>query len=106
MNSPDKTALHAAAFKQLLLDEGKAGTFPGHLSENFPHIADKIFLLWADSAAINHYFDELLTTNRENRAGFPPEVYSEIFALKALHNEKHLRVQKDDDFWSGVNKRD
>jgi hypothetical protein len=105
-NSEKNAAKHGEELKQLLVAEGKVEIFPIHLLENFPHIADKVFSLWTNPTSINQYFNELLTTNREHRAGFPAEVYSEIFALKALHNEKYEPAQKNDDFWSGVNKRE
>lgn len=106
MNPSDKIAKHGEELKQLLVKEGKVDIFPVHLVEHFPYIADQIFSLWSDPTAICHYFNELLTTNRENRAGFPLEAYSEIFALKELYDKNHYQPQNNDDFWSGVNKRE
>jgi len=106
MNSTEKTALHADAFKRILMDEGKAALFPHKVVEKYPHIIDKIYELWDEPEHASKYFSELLTTQRENRAGFPMEIYSELFALESYYNLSRPTGQKNDDFWSGINQRD
>lgn len=101
----EKMPVYVNAFKQVLIEEGDGEIFPHQISEKYPHILDKIFLLWADPHCINIYFSELLTTVRENRAGFPPEVYAELFALESFYTATHPVPQKNNDFWGTVNKR-
>ena len=106
MSAAEKTSFYATAFRKLLIEEGNEALFPYHLLEKYPHIFDKIFLLWVDPPSTHKYFSELLTTNRESRAGFPPEVYSELFTLETFYSVKHpIPIQKAD-FWVGINKRD
>ena len=76
--------------------------FPTQLCAHFPHIVDRICTLWKEPAQANAYFQELLTTQRENRIGFPPEVHAEIFALRSFYDNTHPSIVKKDDFWSGV----
>jgi len=106
MSTSPPRAEHANAFRKLLRELGKEELFPTSLLEQYPHIFDKIFLLWGDPPSSFKYFDELLTTHRENRAGFPHEIYTEIFTLDSYYSYTHPTVEKNDDFWSGVNKRD
>ncbi|MET3123110.1 hypothetical protein AAKU67_002720 [Oxalobacteraceae bacterium GrIS 2.11] len=106
MNSPENTAVYIKQFKNLLRDEGNADIFPSLLAEKFPNIMDKIFLLWVDPPTTHAYFRELLTTNRSNRAGFPSDVYSELFTLESFYSVIHPEVELSlDDSWIGVNKR-
>jgi hypothetical protein len=44
----------------------------------------------------------VLTTQRENRVGFPPEIHAEIFALRNTYNKTHPEAIKNDSFWNGV----
>jgi hypothetical protein len=106
MNSTDKTAVHADAFQRILKDEGKEALFPHKVLEKYPHIIDRIYEVWDEPEHASTYFSELLTTQRENRAGFPLEIYSELFALESYYNKSRPSGHKTDDFWSGINSRD
>jgi len=106
MDTPDKTAKHADALKEILRQGGREGLFPRRLLEKYPHIIDRICQLWADPEKTSQYFTDLLTTQREQRAGFPIDIYTELFALENYYRLLHPAAQKNDQFWSGVNKRD
>jgi len=105
VSASEKVPFYAKKFKQLLIDEGNGAIYPQHLEEQYPHILDKIFLLWVDPKSVQIYFADLLTTNRESRAGFPPEVYSELFTLESFYSVTHPETLKHEELWGGVNKR-
>jgi hypothetical protein len=105
MQSSDNISYHTKAFKQLLIEEGNGALFPENLAQQYPHILDKIFLLWVDPPSTQIYFSNLLTTNRESRAGFPPEVYSELFMLESFYTVTHPQIIKHQELWGGVSKR-
>jgi hypothetical protein len=106
MSSSEKPAVHVDAFRRVLREEGKEALFPAKAVEKYPHIIDRIYQVWNEPEVASKYFSELLTTQRENRAGFPMEIYSELFALESYYNLSRPKAQKNDDFWSGVNQRD
>lgn len=58
--------------------------------------------LWQEPVQAKAYFQELLTTQREHRQGFPPEVHAEIFTLSNFYDKCHPTADKLDDFWSAV----
>jgi hypothetical protein len=84
---------------------GKEHYFPTLLCANYPQIVEKICLLWNDPKILHRYFTELLTTQREKRAGFAPEVHLEIFKLSEYYSVLHPKPQLGDDFWQGVDTR-
>ena len=106
MNSPVKAATYGEALKKILTEEGRVNLFPGNLLEKYPHIVDQIYLLWSEPEKAHHYFVGLLTTQRENRAGFPLDVYTELFALENYYTKTRPNAQKSDDFWTGVKQVD
>ena len=106
MNTTVKAATYGEALKNMLKEEGMENLFPHNTLEKYPHIVDKIYLLWREPENAHHYFAELMTTQRESRAGFPPDVYTELFALENHYTKTRPNVQKNDDFWSSVNKHD
>jgi hypothetical protein len=55
---------------------------PLKLAVHFPHVVNKLALLWNKPAELETYFDSLINDRRKNRKGFPEDVRSEI---KALH---------------------
>ena len=106
MNITVKASAYAEALKNILRDEGRENLFPRNLLEKYPHIVDQIVQLWGEPEKAHHYFVELMTTQRENRAGFPLDVYTELFALETHYTGTHPDARKTDDFWSGVNQHD
>lgn len=106
MNNTVKAATHGEALKNILKEEGKESLFPRNTLEKYPHIVDKLYLLWREPENAHHYFVDLMTTQRENRAGFPLDVYTELFALENHYTKTRPTVQKNDDFWSGVNPKE
>lgn len=56
------------------------------LEAQFPHILISIQALWG-FRELNTYFTKLTLDERGNRAGFPPEVWDEIYMLLRLHQD-------------------
>jgi len=59
------------------------------LREKFPHILERIELMWG-SIELNNYLERTLTTDRSDRQGFPKDV---IKALGQIHHE-HIAFLK------------
>lgn len=77
--------------------------YPATLATRYPYILEKLVSLWSKPMETRDYFQELLVTQRENRQGFPMDVYMEIFSLSELYNKLHpLPYNTDDDFWTWV----
>lgn len=75
--------------------------YPAELSARYPHVLEKMELLWEQPEKARAYFQELLVTEREVRKGFPIEVYMEIFAMSEHYNKLYPFPQNpDDDFWT------
>ena len=80
--------------------QGDEALFPHHLAKRFPRILERIDTLWRNPAEIRAYFSELTVTGREQRQGFPPEVYSEILALSELYEALNPQAKNVDHFWN------
>jgi hypothetical protein len=52
------------------------------LPARFPRVVNRIAALWNRPTAAESCFEELLLDSRGTRAGFPPEVLSELLALR------------------------
>lgn len=75
--------------------------YPAELSARYPHILEKLELLWEQPEKVRAYFQEILVNQRETRQGFPVDVYMEIFALSEHYNKLYpLSRNPDDDFWT------
>jgi hypothetical protein len=59
---------------------GVENLYPRKTEEKYPRIVDKIEILWG-TIGMDRYFKELLFDERGDRAGFPPDVMAELFAL-------------------------
>lgn len=70
--------------KLLQILNNRDDKYPHALAERFPHILKKIVALWDKPGSIDAYFAELMVDDRGGRAGFPPEVASDIFYLSTL----------------------
>ena len=57
------------------------GVRPLHLQDEFPRIANDLSRLWAETAALDHYFAEKEFSPREDRRGFPPLIKEELLAM-------------------------
>jgi hypothetical protein len=62
---------------------------PRTLMYKFPRIANLIAAMWQDPNSLRRYVDDLLVDRRGNRQGFPLEVLSELFKLRAYYDELH-----------------
>lgn len=56
---------------------------PYQLARQFPRIANRLAETWSRPEICERYLDELIMDSRGGRKGFPPEVATEIAALKA-----------------------
>lgn len=65
---------------------------PQQLLRSFARIANLIASRWDEPRALYVYFGELLIDRRKGRRGFPPEVRSELLALRAYYS--HLDLQR------------
>lgn len=66
----------------------KAEYYPHKLEQQFPHILDKIIIMW-DSPDFDSYLNKFMLDKRDHaRQGFPPDIASEIMRLSMLHSEQ------------------
>ncbi len=73
--------------KVLKLLHNKEEYYPHKLEQQFPHIFEKVMIMW-DSPEFDSYLNKFMLDKREHaRQGFPPEVASEILRLSMLHSE-------------------
>lgn len=77
---------------------GKTERYPHNLESKYPRVFEKIMSLW-DSPKMDAYFMELMVTDRSDRAGFPPEVASEILHLSVVH-ASHRPADEKPDVWN------
>jgi hypothetical protein len=61
---------------------------PKHLAltataRNYPHIVNKLALVWSDSKALDLYINNLLVDDRPNRVGFEFKTMQELTELRA-----------------------
>jgi hypothetical protein len=57
------------------------GVRPVHLQQAFPRIANALARLWAETSALDLYFEEKEFSPREDRIGFPPLIKEELLAM-------------------------
>lgn len=75
---------------------GEMKFYPTKLEAAYPRVFNNIMLYW-DTPEIENYLNGLMVTDREDRAGFPPEVATEIMRLSLVHASQH--PPKKDDVW-------
>lgn len=68
--------------------------YPHALEQKYPRVFQKILDLWG-TPQIDAYFTELLVDERGDRAGFPPEVASNIVYLSGVHTRQHAGTESD-----------
>src|SRR5437867_2313649 len=78
--------LNNSADALLTLLEGHEDKFPRKLAASFPHVVEQLVALWNKPAQTRAYLSGLMVTDRENRLGFPPAVYSEMLVLTNLYD--------------------
>lgn len=76
---------------------GEEKFYPRGLENQFPRIFEKIMLLW-DKPGMSAYFTELMVPERQDRAGFPPDIAAEIVRLSLVHFSSHAPA-KNQDIW-------
>jgi len=65
------------------------------LSARFPRVLNRIAAAWSQPALAERYFVELLLDARGSRLGFPPEVLSELLALRSCNAFRIFPKQTD-----------
>jgi hypothetical protein len=55
------------------------------VAERFPHVVNRLALVWKRPAHADRYFDELLTDRRGGRMGFPLGVVMQLTDLHAYY---------------------
>ena len=74
--------------KVLQILNNNAEYYPANLEKKFPHILDKIIIMW-DSDEFDTYLNKFMLDKRDHaRQGFPPEIASEILRLSMLHSKQ------------------
>ena len=73
------------------LDELPAHIRPTKVAIRFPHIANKLALLWPTREKCCEYLDDLMRDKRGNRKGFPADIAFELAVLKKQHEFRVLR---------------
>lgn len=69
-----------------------------YLSQQFPHVIEKVILLWGYPEFYIFINKLLLQSRNENRQGFPPEVLKDILQMETDH-EKIIPNKKVDWFY-------
>jgi len=82
---------------------GETKFYPYALESKYPRILAQIMRLW-DTPGIDNYFSGLMVTDREDRAGFPPDVAAEIMRLNLVHASSHKPIKKPDIWDAAVDK--
>lgn len=56
---------------------------PRALARQYPHVINKLTMMWGDRGLVEGYFADLVVDQRGGRRGFPSEVTAEILRLHA-----------------------
>lgn len=56
---------------------------PRMLAQRYPHVVNKLTIMWGDRQLVEDYFADLIVDHRGGRRGFPSEVTAEILRLHA-----------------------
>lgn len=79
--TPQPADNHLLARTQNWLNAMPRGVRPVHLHEEFPRIANDISRLWGETAALDHYYQDLDFSPRMARTGFRPVIKEELLAM-------------------------
>jgi len=66
-----------------------------HVPARFPRVLNRLAAVWGQPELVERSFQELLLDSRGTRAGFPPEVLSELQALRNCNSQRMLPVRVD-----------
>lgn len=55
------------------------------LEREFPHIAQRLGQAWVSPETADHFLSALLVDDRDDRDGFPPEVFEELMFISDLN---------------------
>ncbi len=100
----EKSEVHdIQAVKAKLLEKmgDRAGDYPVHIEQRFPHILAKITRLWG-TAELDSYLESLMLNDRDGRQGFPPEVGMEMFHLSFAHAALGLAPKASGTGWTAI----
>ena len=61
---------------------------PVLLPKRFPHIVNMIAYHWKNPFNCNRYLDQLTIRQREDRQGFPPEVFKELIQITFMSKKR------------------
>lgn len=64
---------------------------PIALLRRYPRIANLIASVWGAPQCLNTYMESLLTDQRGNRRGFPPDVLQELISLRRYYDNNPVR---------------
>ena len=85
----DIEALQRRLMAALVVDGDRAWLYPKEVENQFPRILARIVELWK-KPELDDFFDELITSQRPGRQGFPEKVALELFHLATLHASYRL----------------
>ena len=94
-NQQEKEKLEISSAGWALLASIEESARPKELAELFPRIINRMAELWRNSRQMNLYFEELLTSNRLARKGFPLSIIQELCTLKDYYQTKVYPLQHD-----------
>lgn len=75
-----------------------ADRYPHKLEAGFPHVIDRMVMLWG-SPELRQFMDALVLADRPGRQGFPPDVATEIFRLASILDELDQRPAGKKTVW-------
>ncbi len=102
MDEKSKSYDISAIKAELLTKMGEhAGDYPVMIEQRIPHILARIAELWG-TAELDSYLEVLMLPDRQDRAGFPPEVAMEVFRLTNVHAALGLAPKINTTGWAGV----
>lgn len=85
----DVAPLRERLMAALVVDGDRAWLYPEEVEQQFPRLLARIVELWR-KPELDDFFDELITTPRPGRQGFPEKVALELFHLATLHASYRL----------------
>ena len=92
-HSPRSEEHHVLGHTQNWLNALPKGVRPVQLPTAFPRIANQLCRLWAETVALDHYFEEKEFGTRDDRTGFPALIKEELLAMHvySLRSRGHTK---------------
>lgn len=79
----------------------KQQIFPRLLSQNYPHVLERITEAWETPESIEACFHDLMLADPRRKQGFPQDVMTEIFKLARYHDVAYpKKASSPFDIWS------